>query len=471
MATKAKADAHHPDTFSFADFPPLLGLWKSRLPLIVLPVLAGLRRLPHEARGGLTEVWPGGRCWEFLLLVATAVSTGYLRLPFSVTWWLVLLLAFALETEFLLGVAACLSLTVLLGWYGVRFYHPQAVSALWGGTRRSGSNRGAQPTNGTSKSARTQACWQAWDLCVHGLPAAMVLYWHGPSASWDGRVSSGTVTPAAVAAALPLNVFWLWGLGVGLPRAKGGAWLSGLRLWPANMKLTDTNLVYCVAPALPRSAWLWIYGSHGIACGLWVTCLLLPRPLLVAYAIFIGTGLAKLPYTQAWWMVFLCSLCTYGSPSWSFLQGMCACCGITTAAGFYGTQILAPYAFWSLVEVWALQPCERYAPAWLSRRLRAVSGTAAFPYLARAGDTALHLVPTMTALYLFYSKVTCGAALAALPSNLAYMLATGSTRFAECNQVYGVKPELPNYVWWYIFVVHWAICSGAICLAAAYGAW
>ena len=37
--------------------------------------------------------------------------------------------------RFLLGVATVLSLSVLLTWYGLRFQHAAAISALWAGDK------------------------------------------------------------------------------------------------------------------------------------------------------------------------------------------------------------------------------------------------------------------------------------------------------------------------------------------------
>ena len=71
--------------------------------------------------------------WEILVPYSLAIGTGYLRLPFSITWWLVLLAAFAVQTRFLLAVATVLSLSVLLTWYGLRLRHAEAITALWAG--------------------------------------------------------------------------------------------------------------------------------------------------------------------------------------------------------------------------------------------------------------------------------------------------------------------------------------------------
>lgn len=450
---------------SKASWPPFMGLWKSRLPAIVVPVLAGLRSLPQpHSNHGFFDRYP---YVELVILAAIAGTTGYARLPFSVTWWLVLLAAFALETQLLLGAAACLSLSILLGWYGVRLCHPQAVSALWGGTRRYAADDSASK-GGVSPWAR--ACWQAWDLFVHALPAALVLYWHGPAVDWDGTVSPGTATPVAVSAALSMNVIWLWGLGFGLQRREGDVSPSCKRLWPVGMRLAETNRVYCVAPELPQGAWLWIYGSHWIACGVWLSCLLLPKQVLFAFGIFSAFGLIRMPYTNAWWTLFLFALYSYfyADGAYPMVEGICACCAATTAAGFYGTQLLAPYAFKALVRAWVILPVQRLGPRWLSEPLARFSETTAFMVAARASDFFIHALPTSTAVYLFRHNVTSGAALAALPTNLMYMVAMGSKTFAECNKVYGVVPPLSDGVWNYIFGSHWLICSLVlfVCLLA-----
>mmetsp|Transcript_80349 Transcript_80349/g.239331 ORF Transcript_80349/g.239331 Transcript_80349/m.239331 type:complete len:469 (+) Transcript_80349:67-1473(+) len=442
-----------------APWPPLMGLWKSRLPAIVVPVLAGLRSRVHS-REGLRSTYP---CLEVALLAAIAGTTGYARLPFSVTWWLVLLAAFTLETELLLGAAACLSLSVLLGWYGVRLNHPQAISALWGGNGRHSAP--AAPVAGTGSSL-PRVCWQAWDVFVHGLPAVMVLYWHGPSVRWDGTVVPGTATLLAVAATLPMNILWIWGLGLGLPGREGDGCPSRTRLWPRGMRLADTNCVYRVAPELPERAWRWIYGSHWAACSIWLSCLVLPKQVIIAFGIFAVFGLRRLPYTTAWWTLFLLSL--YGGSDYPMLRGVCACCAVTTATGFYGTQILLPYAFMSLVRVWVVLPVQRLGPRWFAEPLVKASETWAFEVAARLADLCIHLLPTTVAVRIFRDGVTSGAALAALPTNLIYLASTGSSTLAETNKIYGVVPPPPLSIWRFIYGSHWLICSAIlfICLVA-----
>lgn len=408
-------------------------LWKSRLPAIVVPVLAGLRSLPlRELREGLP---PGCQPLEIGLLVAIAGVTGYAKLPFSVTWWIVLLAAFALQTELLLGATVCLSLTVVLGWYGTRSCHPQAVSALWGGSRRQAPGPWAR------------AAWHAWDLFVHGLPAALVLWWHGPSPG-----SPGTATPLAVAATLPMNVLWLWGLGLSLSREEG----AKLRLWPFSMSLSETNAVYQVAPELPWQAWRWIYGSHWAACGLWLAYLLLPPQGLLAVAIFVVHGAAGIPYTNAWWSTFL--VCLYGRGDYAFLEGVCACCALTTAVGFYATQILVPHAFMSLVRAWVVVPVQKYGPRWFSRAVTAASRHPAFAVAAHLGDLFLHLIPTSVATYMYWNSITSGTVLLALPTNLIYWAATGSKTLAETNRIYGVSPPLSSRMWHFVYGSHWVLC-------------
>jgi stearoyl-CoA desaturase (delta-9 desaturase) len=223
-------------------------MWKVRLPLIALPVLVGLRRLAGEV-GPMIAATQDSKFWicEVMIAFALSIVTGLLQLPFSVTWWFLLIAAFTLETQLLVGVATVLSLTVLLGWYGLVLRHPHAICALW----RCKTGQALDKDIVTTKTIRA---WQVWDLSVHALPAILILIWHG----------ANTVTASSVVVALPMNLIWLWGMTLG----------HGRRFWKAS--LSDTNYVYKITPVLPDSVWSWIYGSQWAACSLWLILLLLP---------------------------------------------------------------------------------------------------------------------------------------------------------------------------------------------------
>lgn len=106
--------------------------------------------------------------------------------------------------------------------------------------------------------------WQVWDLAVHAAPAILMLVWHGPSIGTDGVVRRGTVTPTALAVAMPLCLVWFWSMSLALGRAP----------WKAYFR--DTNAVYQVIPNIPDRCWHWIYGSHIAASSLWFALLVLP---------------------------------------------------------------------------------------------------------------------------------------------------------------------------------------------------
>eukprot|EP00928_Gymnodinium_smaydae_P018280 TRINITY_DN16967_c0_g1_i2.p1 TRINITY_DN16967_c0_g1~~TRINITY_DN16967_c0_g1_i2.p1 ORF type:complete len:498 (-),score=79.62 TRINITY_DN16967_c0_g1_i2:32-1504(-) len=465
-----------------------LKFWKSRLPVIVVPVLASLRALPWQQgaasdlpAGGGGRMLQAGGSWEPLLLIALALATGFWRLPFSITWWLVILAAFALHTELLVGVATVLSLTVLLGWYGVRLRHPQAVSALWGGARGAVSASGAEAA-GTCASGAYHACmpgsqtaWQIWDIFVHGGPALLVLFYQ-----WR------TVTAQAAALAMPLNVLWLWGLGLGkslrqtsASRGQPGRPLRRPPLWPLAGCLSDTDVAYRVEPKLPEEAWLWIYGSHWAACAIWFIALAFPaaaakeggtlmQEFLFAYGVFLFWGVLRVPYTQAWWTLFLASL--YGrhtGRSFPFLEAVTWCCGITTSVGFYGTQMLIPGVFRSLIEVWLFRPVDKWAPTSFSSWLRRLGCSNSFWMFARVCDLFVHLVPTATAAVVFRPNAL--AALASLPTNLLWLVASGCRSLPETNKHYGVEPEPPRYLWTFIYGGHWSFCGAMFCLLGTTG--
>lgn len=442
----------------------LLVLWKSRLPVLVLPVLAGVRQIwPRGAVTGTnsnhaTTALDG--CWQLGLVFSTSLLTGYLRMPFTATWWLVLLLAFALETELLLGIVVVMSLTEMIGWYGARLFYPHAVSALWGCTRNEGV--GADGDCGPDGCRMSRGAWKAWDLCVHAAPAACILYWHGPCIALDGTFYPGVASSVSVAAALPLNVLWLWGLGLGLPLCAE----SRVQLWPWGLQLADTNLAYRIAPNLPQKAWYVIYSSHWMVCGLWIALLVLPKEVIFVYSVCGIMGLTRQPYTAGWWIIFLTTMLTTSfSP---LLNGMVWCTALTTGAGFYGTQMLAPYAFRALVNAWVLQPVERWAPKWFAVPFQAFANTHAFTVGARLADLCLHVLPISVAMYTFANSVTGAAALAALPTNMVYFAATGFRALSDTNLIYQVEPQLPQYVWRFIYGSHWVLCGLVWCICSAH---
>lgn len=442
---------------------PALGLWKSRLPVIVVPLLAAMRRISQhgELVAPLRHTSGHAAILEPGLVVLVATGTGYLRLPFSVTWWLLLLAAFALESVFLVGVATVVSLTVLLGWYGIRFQYPHAESALWGGALGTCPNTGSIPL----------ACWRAWDLFVHALPALFMLYLHGPSVSPEGALRTGTVSLGAAAMALPLNTLWLWGLASGLPRQAGEG--AGKRNWLWAMRLEDSNVAYGIFPVLPPAAWTWAYGSHWIACFVWAACLTLPWQPLVAYAIFFVHGFCWLPFTNAWWATFLTALFMKFSGLFesdaSLFEGIVGTCALPVAVVWYGVQLAFPYTFRSLVDVWGLQPLAKYAPQGVSQRVLAIQHTTLWLVFSRVCDFSMHLVPTVMAAYAFRSKITPTAVLWAFPGNRMYwagFCASSPNRLfghPDTNLVYGVKPNLPRYAWSTIYAVHQFFCFAVLC--------
>ncbi|CAE8632599.1 unnamed protein product, partial [Polarella glacialis] len=110
-----------------------------------------------------------------------------------------------------------------------------------------------------------------------------------------------------------------------------------------------------------------------------------------------------LPFTTGWWCLFLVSLWQGRGGPWfrdadsdigkqaMMLEGMACCCGLTTALGFYGAQLLAPYAFPALLRYWVLRPADRYLPPVLAKPLLQWSETSSFKAFARFGDCLVHL--------------------------------------------------------------------------------
>lgn len=448
QASVGKED-HRPCRDAPHSFTPLQYVWKSRAPLIAVPVLAGLRQLPHRQ---VAEDTPSSILLEIALLCALAVGSGFVRLPFSATWWLVLLAAFITQTRFILGVATVLSLSVLLTWYGLRLQHAAAVTALWGG--------------GELTSPWSRLFWQCWDLCVHGLPALAMLWFHGPSLGLTVPMAAGPVSAGAAAAALPLSLLWLFGLCQSIPDAK--------------CDLSHTRLAYRIAPGLPDEAWRWVHGFHGFLCLAWFLALVLPAPAAGIYALFVCIGLIRQPFTLGWWCLFLASLWfTFGQDlprkglvladaELRLLQGIACCCAATTATGFYGVQVLAPHAFASLIDTWVVDPLVYLLPAH-SALIRRVAVTRSFRAATRLGDCCLHLFPTTGAVVLFWPSVTATAAFLSLPANLIWLLSTGSWSLEATNRLYGIKPPLGTATLRFVYGSHWALCFGLGLLCLGFG--
>lgn len=425
---------------------PVQYLWKSRVPLVAVPVLIGLQNW-HAEHPDVTDLTAlGGRniLLEVLLLLGLALGTGYLRLPFSITWWLVLLAAYAIQTRFLLGVATVLSLSVLLTWYGLRFQHAAAISALWAGAPM------------TSRWCRV--AWQLWDLCVHLWPAVMMIYSHGPSLGWSAPASSGVVTPLSALVALPMSLTWLCGLSLGLTKdeIRGG-------------DLSLSRHAYRVSSELPQEAWIFVHASHGIVCLTWILALLLPGIALGVTGLFILMGIVKQPFTTAWWCIFAtCMWFNYGPTQWrsveeaanlKLLEGLCCICAATMSLGFYGAQVFSPWAFRSMVLNWAVRPLARWFPS-ISKALLGAVETEIFWILARLGDSMLHLIPSILAVCLFHSSVTVLSAAVAMPLNLVWLYSAGARSLEATNELYGVEPHLASGTLHFVYGSHWMVCTG-----------
>jgi len=252
---------------------PLLFMWKVRLPLIAWPVMAGLRCLAGtEGRLSSLDSPPISFFAEAALVLAITGGTALLQLPFSVTWWFLLIAAFALETQLLIGVSTVLAMSLMLGWYGSVIRHPHAISTLW--SCRFGNVAETAGLNATGVTTIPLRIWQAWDVVVHALPAVLMLLWHGPSFGIFEEARSGTVTPAAVLLAMPLTFVWLSCMSLARGRA------------PWQARLRDSNAVYCIHPALPDKCWQWVFGSHPALCALWLIFLTLPSAMAPYAAAF-----------------------------------------------------------------------------------------------------------------------------------------------------------------------------------------
>jgi len=376
-----------------------------------------------------------------------AATTGYFQMPFSVTWWLILMAACALEADMLIGVATLLSLTVLLGWYGIRLRYPHAVMALWGGARRSQ----AAPQDRFS-----EICWQVWDVVVHLMPGLLMVRWYMPSLT--SGVGSGVGFWSALAA-LPLNLIWLWFFGLSKQPDSDTSkpWLVRRHIWPMGLELKETNAAYNVEPALPSVALEWAFGSHLFVCASIAAWLGLPTDVAIAYGVFAVHGLLWQPFTTAWWIVWLISL--FSPHVGPLYRGIVACCGATVAIGWYGTQFLVPSALECLVGVWLFDPVDRLAPTWVASRMALFRKSRWSMIFATMGDMGMHFFPTLAAVILYRHEVTTGAALIAMPSNFLYLICSRTITLSDTNRIYGVKPQPPNYVWTYIYGSHVVTCA------------
>eukprot|EP00927_Polykrikos_kofoidii_P035181 TRINITY_DN29755_c0_g1_i1.p1 TRINITY_DN29755_c0_g1~~TRINITY_DN29755_c0_g1_i1.p1 ORF type:complete len:555 (-),score=57.15 TRINITY_DN29755_c0_g1_i1:155-1819(-) len=498
---------------------PSFLVWKSRLPLIAAPICVGLRGLVFlQGDGGDYDV---PLTPQILFLFVASAGTGFLRLPFSVTWWLTLIVAYALQTKFLLGVATLLSLSVLLGWYGVQVVSPTAFSAVWGGNKWTSSSPLGIP----------RVLWRAWDSLVHGLTGILVLHWHAPPfatvvatavfvcavvvaafSSRDSLVASDTAASAdtlmvagviiavdvaavgtAVAAYMPqtangvhilASAFeWVETLGgIGTRRAivtpmaalvalpLNALWLWGVsvrqnQFLPWKLRPEQSNDAYGV-PLSPR-VWAWILISHWVVCAAWFACLCLPYECILMYALYIIAGLTRQPFTNAWWMTFLPVLFAGDDVATPFLK---ACVGLVAASvpiGFYTMQIVYPHVFMCMVKAWAIEPVERYAPMWVSSRWVSFSKTRGFLVLARAGDLSLHVVPTLLACWWGFPHLTTPAVVATTPVNffwwVSYSFSSGATKLADTNWIYGMEPNMPDRSWLILYSSLVGLCSIALC--------
>lgn len=431
--------------------------WSSRLvPSLVVALLASTHKLSqfkgldgHEEAGNMIAFT------EFALVITTTVFTGYLRMPFSVTWWLLVFAAFVFETKFIIGVVTVLALSILLSWYGTCYWYPPTVSALWGGAAG----------GGMEKPRVSRALWQAWDILVHFVPCVLMLYSCGPSLTTDsngriGLVPSSVVTPLAAVTSLPLNVVWLWGVGFGSSSKQASKQWG---IWPlGGARLRDTNKVYNIAPEIPDEGWKWAFGIHWAACAVWTACLVLPFDVMLAYTIFGLFGFAWQPFTTAWWLTFSLSLLAEQAVG-DLFRGMVACCGATMVIGWYGARCLEPRFFMAMVVPWGVDPIKQWAPRWISAKLPNTLDKSIFLMVAKISDILVHLVPAGVACMLYRAEVTAAASLASVPCNIIYWFSTRTASLAETNKLYGAVPEPPTFVWKYIYSSHVVFCL-AVCV-------
>eukprot|EP00811_Abedinium_folium_P002776 NODE_12550_length_1217_cov_22.135780.p1 GENE.NODE_12550_length_1217_cov_22.135780~~NODE_12550_length_1217_cov_22.135780.p1 ORF type:complete len:294 (+),score=57.63 NODE_12550_length_1217_cov_22.135780:32-883(+) len=252
----------------------------------------------------------------------------------------------------------------------------------------------------------------------------------------------------AAIAALPLNVTWLWGLEM----------IAQRRLpWPLGGELSATNHAYRVTPLLPDSTWYGIYLVHWLFCLAWAAATVLPKEPLLVYFIFALLGLARQPYTTAWWTLFITALTARGSMP--VVEGVTACCALTMLTSYYGLRMLKGHVLRALIRTWAIEPAQRYLPCGLAQRLVSALKSPGGYVLAWLGDLCIHLIAGSFAVWYFRASIDGLAAAVALPTSFIWLLHTGSRSLPATNDMYGVWPELPYYCWLWLYSSHVAICT------------
>lgn len=200
-----------------------------------------------------------------------------------------------------------------------------------------------------------------------------------------------------------------------------------------------------------------VFDSHEAICLLLLACLALPSEVLYANAIFVACGLLWIPFTTAWWALFISALVNsfVSGHHYPLFEGMVCCCGITMAVGWYSTQVAIPYAFGACMNVWVLEPLHKHGPRWLFSRLPSNTNV-----MFRVVDVlCVHAVPVVLALYLFGSNMSSSAVLASFPANLVWLVATGANKLEDTNQIYGVRPEPPQWYWKLLYFEHALSCA------------
>jgi len=222
-------------------------LYKVRMPFIALFVCGGLHKLSAEA--GPTLGRNISQFWliEAALIFTTAAVTGYMKLHFTQTWWLLIIFAYFFQLPFTLHVATVTAMGLVVVWYGLLCCCPQAIEALWGGSqgKRAQTVKNLMPTSG----------WIAWDLSVHAIPSVLLM----SKCSRDVGVHAPFV-------AMLIHAVWLIGLGLRMGKVVN-----------LSLKFRDVEDVYKFefGPAADQLC-RWIFHGSVLVSSAWAAYLVLP---------------------------------------------------------------------------------------------------------------------------------------------------------------------------------------------------
>jgi hypothetical protein len=177
--------------------------------------------------------------------------------------------------------------------------------------------------------------------------------------------------------------------------------------------------------------------------------------LCLIYTIFSFIGYLRLPYTTAWWIIFILSLFINNK----LLYSITGCCGNSLIIGYYGIIIYDNNICYSIIN-----NCKDYI---ISNKESYICKKIPICYfivnkyitlIIIITDIFIHLIPGIYVSIFYYNYINHYSALLSIPTNLIYFYSTKFNKLQETNKIYKFKDIQTNFMWIYVYVSHCLNC-------------